>query len=447
MLERYEQIVMTHGEALPLSPIRGGVERLKSEFHDQAVYWAKRDETSMAVMFEALSYESLINPELDKVLEDTIALRLHDDISTSEIAGTWRVALFEDQLELEAHPDDFESREDWIGPIRDVVTLLNARRPPADQVTRVERLRRNLVADPVCTSPYTRANPDELLMQSAYQRFPDGFVWIDAASGMVTVPNQILQKQQYAMAVNELYSLERLGNGQMRWLNSPELTRAGQELLSREHLVKLCIATDIVDPYNSPVAQGRAMASLRSSERRDIDYMLTYIGLAAGIHPLLKFKTVDFTCRDQVMQLKDELDGRKASLITMGTVQHQLSREKRQAMDANAKELLAGDGLISKKDFFRYSRSQGITFYKNWHQWGKFRNIVYDAANPGMRWQEFCRNGDSRCLDIAIGTGKLVVGGSLYGFDELVLRRGDVATMRTTVLDLGARKLAKRNAP
>jgi hypothetical protein len=430
--------------AKPLSAVGRGIDDLKHEFYEQCVYWEKRDEPAMAALFSALFYESLVNPDLEAIMADVVSVRRlnNDDLSTSEVAGTWRVTLFDDQLQLGKEPQNFTKREQWQEPLNDLIRLVTNLTPSIEESERAERLQISLISESTGTNPFSRATPDELLMQALNQRFREGYHWLDIGTGMVEIPNQVLQKQDFPFEPAKLYGSENLSPGVKEWTESAKLTKAAKRLLARDHLVQWCLAVDLVDPYRSEYTQKRSLASLRGSELADKTFMNTYLGLAAKQHPKLEYKTADLTLQHDTEKLRAELGDTKFDIITMSTVQHQLSRQERRDMDRNALSLLAPGGILFKKDFLSVSPNQPHVqrFFKNWHQKGRYRGFVYDPAHSDLGWQEFCRNYDSRCKDIVIGSGRIAVGGRMRQFENLISSAGELARREAVVIDLAAQK-------
>lgn len=436
--------------AKPLSAVGRGIDDLKNEFYEQSVYWEKRDEPAMSALFSALFYESLVNPDLEAVMADVISVRRlnNDDLSTSEVAGTWRVTLFDDQLQLGHQPQNFTERDQWQGPLNDLIRLVTASNPSLEESERAERLQISLISESTGTNPFSRATPDEILMQTLNQRFPDGYRWLDIGTGMVEIPNQILQKKDFPFGPVKLYGSENLVHGAKDWAESPKLTKAARRLLARDHLVQWCLAVDLVDPYKSEYTKKRSLASLRGSELANKSFLDTYLGLAAKYHSLLEYKSVDLTLQHDTERLRAELGDQKFDIITMSTVQHQLSKQERRDMDRNAVSLLAPGGILFKKDFLSVSPSQphAQRFFKNWHQKGRYRGFVYDPAHTDMGWQEFCRNYDSRCKDIVVGSGRIAISGKMRQFENLILSAGELARREAVVIDLAGQKPNLHNA-
>ncbi len=400
------------------------LEDLRIEFAHQSVYWKRRNEPAMSALFEALVFESLENGNLNAAMEDTVILRNQNnsDVSTSEIAGAWRATLFGDQLTQGNKPQFFATREEWLEPIREVANLVMSRELAPSEDDRAERLSINLLSDSVGTNPFTRATPDELLMQSLRERFPDGYRWLDVGSGMLEVPNQVLNKQQHPFPRIVMYRHHSPKDTHPRWIRDKVLTVVAKKLLVRDHLVNFCLAVDLTDPYRGDHAQKWSRGSLRGSELADPNFRNTYEDFAAKRHPKLEYKTADLTSDLETAALREQIGNNKFDIVTMSTVQHQLSPQERFKMDSNAATLLAPGGLIIKKDFAWVSKSasQSMHFYKHWHKNGRYRTFALDPSLPDLGWQEIFRARDSRCRELLVSTGKLAVNGSLVTISELM---------------------------
>ncbi|MDB5168964.1 MAG: hypothetical protein JWO41_320 [Candidatus Saccharibacteria bacterium] len=433
----------------PLSPV-GGLETLKKEFHDQHIYWKKNGELAMSAMFEALHYESLMNPELGEVLEDTIAIRRlkNDDLGASEVAGNIRGTLFGDQLELGNQPQKYYCRDDWLKPIREVVTLVKEPEPDITQGGRAERVQMNLVADSVDTSPFSRANPDEVLMQLVAERWPNGVRMLDCGAGMLTTVNQILQKNDHPMGPINVYDGTGLGHSKSEWTVSTKLTAGANYLLAQDHTIDWVLAVDLNEPYRKDHAYKWARGLLRGSELDNPEFMKTYDALAAQPHPKLSYQRLDLTDEKDVETLRAKLDGERFELITMSTVLHQLSKHDRQTMIGAAREFLAPGGLLLIKDFawVQSTNPRTLYYYKHWHKRGRYRAFIYDPLFPNLGFQEYCRANDSRCKDLAIGAGHIAIKGELHKIEDLLFEAGKVADKHAAVIDLAGQRPTQNRA-
>jgi len=401
----------------------GGMESILNEFYRQSKHPPGGDEV-IGALSTALFRETALNDTVAEALEDVITLRrlTNDDLSPSEVAGIIRCTLLNDQLQQGNEPQYWSNPNNWRAAIREVAQLVTQSEPAVSESERAERLWMNLVGDHVNTNPFTRAAPDELLMQVLTDRFPDGYTWLDIGSGMVEVPNQILAKDRYPFEPIKMY--RRLGRTAISaWKEAPDLTQKANQLLNRPHRLKRVVAVDLINPYKSMHNQNLARAALRPDELKNSHYMEKWDGLAKEHPDELEFVEADFTNERDVRLFTKSINSLKFDLITISTVQHQLSRKERMRMDMLALQQLADGGLLMKKDFIesRPSDPRANRFFKHWHLPGRYRAVVCDPANPSQGWQEIVRAMDSRCTDLAIGWGVLAVNGSFQSFDRLIM--------------------------
>lgn len=407
----------------PMTVLRG-VDQLRDECFKQSKYWAKRDEPAMSALFDALYYESLENVDLRLAMQDSVAIRHleNSDLVVSEVAGVWRATMFGDQLAAGRKPQEYIQRQQWLGPIREVARLVTNLEPHSYEAYRAERLQVNLIGDSVGTSPYTRAAPDELLMQALAPRFPDGFRWLDDGCGMLTSVNQVLYKEIFPFEPVTFFKHPSRDAGRNEYVEDEALTQEARRVLLKKHLVEWCLAVDITDPFYADYSQKWALAALRGGELRNAQFMNTYEGLASRTHPKLTFKKLDLTTVHDTEKLRQELDGDLPNFITLSTFKHQLSEQERLEVDRNALSLLAEGGLLVTKDFSSVSptKPKTMSFYKHWHHNGRYRTHVMDPALPKLGWQEIFRARDSRCRALTASAGKMLVSGSLKTIQELL---------------------------
>lgn len=387
----------------------------------------------ISAMSHALLQESMTNEQVYTTIQDVVSLR-RPHSSISEILGVIRTVLVIDQWEHGRQPQYWDHWTQWVQPIQEFVSLVNNTDIRGPQTERQDRYIGYLIDKKVTTNPFTRAVPEEIIMQALAPYYPHGYVGLDIGAGMQETDKQIFLKKEHPFEKVRLY--QSIGNTAVCHASAEpheeettgrlnlQLSQKAQLLLARSPLLKDLEAVDLIDP-SSQDEQRWSEASLRFTEQRDEKFMAKYRALQAAAPPHLRFTKLDVTDGPSLKRYRQQHQNRKPNIITISTMLHQLGLVAAMQLVEDIKPFLAEDGIMVIKDFVevRPEDPHTLHFFNNWHEEpGRYRTYVYSAAKPANGLQEVFRAAkrDSRCLELVIGEGVITAGGAEHTIDELI---------------------------
>ena len=332
-----------------------------------------------------------------------------DGMSPSEAAGAFRAAI---QADLTLYVDDFPANPDylrsdhWQEIFRHVPEVLDDTSDTNNP--RQEALSYRLAFMNVQTTVPSRYALPEIVMQAVKNRFPEGITWWDIGSGAVLGPRQLVFKDKYPF--------ENVNAGDIT------ATKLANAALAAKSVLRHCVAIDLL-PYDSNTVLN-ARASLRpQKEILNEAFINRFDGLAK--EPLKNIQTVDCDISNpqEVARLDSHTGSERPQVVTLITAAHQMNKEGvLQPALKNIQQRLDENGIIILQDFVHLSRDREkrLAFYQRWHQPGRYRTLVFDAANPERQWQTLITSEDSRALQIRFASGKLALEGATVTLPELL---------------------------
>ena len=293
----------------------------------------------------------------------------------------------------------------------------------------------NLKGKKVQTTIPERYSVPELIAQTVRERFPDGVDWLDVGSGIMEGARQIVYKDKYPMVFTKVSEHTSTTPEDTDQDKVDELTIKANRLLALPSLVNRFVCVDIQSVYQQsenrydPGAVEWAKASLRPSEYMDKGFMMKFNGLLEEEPDNIFFLQTDLLQESMRDTFLNAAPARSYDIISFVTMLHQLPIVSRLRMMHQAISMLKPNGLIIAQDFAYCAKPyaghpispSGLRMYSDWFRTPyRYNTFVYDAAHQEKGFQMAFQSHDSRCRQIALGAGSLMVNGELQSVRKLI---------------------------
>lgn len=420
-------------EIRPRTLLEHATDELIVEFKNISRRFATVDPVLAAISY-ALFFEGTINPEFRDVLEDVMKNR-HEGIEDqpdspdalkkiilSEDAGIFKTTLINDRRHVGERPELCDDWQEWQSHIRELVEYYNMKEPDSIRSVRADRITINLWTGAATTNPFSRAIPDELIMQALAPRFPDGYTVLGIGEALCEVPKQILMKHKYPFDEVSLFEVQGRVEQRVNWQEQAQLSHTANRLLGRSHLIEKYVAIDLIDMRRSVDGQLWTRDCLRpTSEQADREFMCKFLGLAREEPPELSVHQVDFTSPHDIRKFHQQIGESQWDVVSASTVHSQLPVGDRKIMDKHILEAVRPGGFAIKKDFFwtNGKHNNRAQYFQRWHMPGRYRTHIYDTLSPERGWQPVFMS-DSRCYELAVASGRILMGSNYERIDDLI---------------------------
>ncbi|MDB5171094.1 MAG: hypothetical protein JWO35_788 [Candidatus Saccharibacteria bacterium] len=415
---------------------------VKEAFHQELLDQVKRppgDDAVTSAFYERLSQEPEISP-LSIAIEDMIDFRMKREdgtVSPSLLVNNVRASIFtflttSKQTNGDRNKFSFkglDTPESWNKHFDLVNQALSSVYSPYKKDRSTDALSFNLQYRNAQTNIAERYGPLELIMQSLAERFPNGIDWLDVGSGIMEGAQQLTHKAVYPLGFK---SVDRVGNNFKT--KDEQLTHKANRLVRQTSLLNDIVCVDLNDVYHtingrSGYDQGNlewARGSLRPGEQSDPRFMMKFNGLVAEKSSNITFTRADLSDETGAAQFAEKHPGKTFDVISLMTMLHQMPDEKKHSITERAKRLLSPGGIIVIQDFAylppakRPLPIESLKMYAHWHDRGRYRTFVYDSALEKRGLQEVFRFKGSRCEDLAIAGGRLLVNNETYPMGYII---------------------------